>query len=61
MSPIIYLKAQKNQAEIQGMRKAHLRDAVAMCTVLCYMESMVRCIFKKKLICKNNENITLLK
>lgn len=55
MSPIIYLKAQKNQAEIQGMRKAHLRDAVAMCTVLCYMESMVRCINK------NNENLTLHK
>nr|XP_026496938.1 xaa-Pro aminopeptidase 1-like [Vanessa tameamea] len=39
-SPIVYLKAQKNQAEIKGMRKAHLRDAVAMCTVMCYMETM---------------------
>ncbi|XP_069358373.1 xaa-Pro aminopeptidase 1-like isoform X2 [Maniola hyperantus] len=37
-SPILYLKAQKNQAEIMGMHKAHLRDAVAMCTVLSYME-----------------------
>lgn len=55
MSPIIYLKAQKNQAEIQGMRKAHLRDAVAMCTVMCYMESMVRCIFKNI----NNKKLTL--
>ncbi|OWR41030.1 xaa-Pro aminopeptidase 1 like protein [Danaus plexippus plexippus] len=40
LSPIIYLKAQKNQAEIKGMRKAHLRDAVAMSTVLSYMEGM---------------------
>ncbi|CAH2265567.1 jg10098 [Pararge aegeria aegeria] len=37
-SPILYFKAQKNQAETMGMHKAHLRDAVAMCTVLSYME-----------------------
>lgn len=41
-SPILYIKAQKNQAEVMGMHKAHLRDAVAMCTVLSYMEVMVR-------------------
>lgn len=41
LSPIIYLKAQKNLDEIKGMRKAHLRDAVAMCTVLSYLESKV--------------------
>lgn len=40
-SPIIYLKAQKNPAEIKGMQRAHLRDAVAMCTVLSYIESKV--------------------
>ncbi|CAB3239072.1 unnamed protein product [Arctia plantaginis] len=39
LSPIIYLKAQKNAAEIKGMKKAHLRDAVAMCTLLSYLES----------------------
>ncbi|XP_072940021.1 xaa-Pro aminopeptidase 1 isoform X2 [Epargyreus clarus] len=39
-SPIIYLKAQKNKAEIEGIKKAHLRDAVAMCTVLSYIEGM---------------------
>ncbi|XP_060801803.1 xaa-Pro aminopeptidase 1 [Amyelois transitella] len=38
LSPIIYLKAQKNEAERKGMAKAHLRDAVAMCTVLSYLE-----------------------
>ncbi|XP_075971462.1 xaa-Pro aminopeptidase 1 isoform X2 [Anticarsia gemmatalis] len=39
LSPIIYLKAQKNDAEIKGMKKAHLKDAVAMCTLLSYLES----------------------
>ncbi|KAG6457478.1 xaa-Pro aminopeptidase 1 [Manduca sexta] len=38
LSPIVYLKAQKNEAEVKGMRKAHLRDAVAMCTLLSYLE-----------------------
>ncbi|CAH2105417.1 unnamed protein product [Euphydryas editha] len=50
MSPIIYLKAQKNQAEIKGMRKAHLRDAVAMCTVMCYLESMGKSTLYEKTI-----------
>ncbi|XP_026737531.1 xaa-Pro aminopeptidase 1 [Trichoplusia ni] len=39
LSPIIYLKAQKNEAEVKGMKKAHLRDAVAMCTLLNYLET----------------------
>ncbi|XP_062526162.1 xaa-Pro aminopeptidase 1 [Bombyx mori] len=39
LSPIIYLKAQKNEAEAKGMRKAHLRDAVAMCTLFSYLEN----------------------
>lgn len=44
LSPIIYLKAQKNAAEAKGMRVAHLRDAVAMSTLLSYMEGMVRAL-----------------
>ncbi|XP_026331161.1 xaa-Pro aminopeptidase 1-like, partial [Hyposmocoma kahamanoa] len=39
-SPIIYLKAQKNEAEIKGMKRAHLKDAVAMCTLLNYLENI---------------------
>lgn len=38
LSPIIYLKAQKNVAEAKGMKKAHHKDAVAMCTLLSYLE-----------------------
>ena len=40
LSPIMYLKAQKNEKEIKGMKKAHVRDAVAMCTLLSYLEVM---------------------
>lgn len=41
-SPIIFLRAQKNEVEKQGMKKAHIRDGVAMCEVLSYLESRVR-------------------
>lgn len=49
-SPIIYLKAQKNMAEIKGMKKAHLRDAVAMCTVLNYLEKKVPILFSLEVV-----------
>ncbi|XP_017795279.1 PREDICTED: xaa-Pro aminopeptidase 1-like [Habropoda laboriosa] len=37
-SPVISLRAQKNEIEAEGMRRSHLRDAVAMCDFLAYME-----------------------
>ncbi|KAL6264380.1 hypothetical protein P5V15_004492 [Pogonomyrmex californicus] len=37
-SPIIDLRAEKNKVEVAGMRKSHLRDAMAMCDFLAYME-----------------------
>ncbi|XP_014481659.1 PREDICTED: xaa-Pro aminopeptidase 1-like isoform X2 [Dinoponera quadriceps] len=37
-SPIIDLRTEKNKIEVAGMRKAHLKDAVAMCDFLAYME-----------------------
>nr|XP_012217793.1 PREDICTED: xaa-Pro aminopeptidase 1 isoform X1 [Linepithema humile] len=37
-SPVIDLRAEKNKVEVAGMRKSHLRDAVAMCDFLAYME-----------------------
>ncbi|CAD6240924.1 GSCOCG00009008001-RA-CDS [Cotesia congregata] len=40
-SPIIELRAVKNEIEILGMRKAHLRDAVAMCDFMAYMEDQL--------------------
>ncbi|XP_063377534.1 xaa-Pro aminopeptidase 1 [Cydia fagiglandana] len=42
LSPIIYLKAQKTNAEVKCMRKAHLRDAVAMCTLISYLQGTVK-------------------
>ncbi|KAK0094937.1 hypothetical protein PV326_009585 [Microctonus aethiopoides] len=40
-SPIIELRAVKNDVEIKGMRNAHLRDAVAMCDFFAYMEKQL--------------------
>ncbi|KAK2586968.1 hypothetical protein KPH14_010942 [Odynerus spinipes] len=40
-SPIIDLRAVKNKIEAEGMRKAHIRDAVAMCDFLAYMEEQI--------------------
>ena len=40
-SPIIFMKARKNQVERDGMRQAHIRDAVALCDFLAYFEDSV--------------------
>ncbi|XP_076287717.1 xaa-Pro aminopeptidase 1-like isoform X2 [Lasioglossum baleicum] len=37
-SPIVRFQTQKNAIEADGMRRSHLRDAVAMCDFLAYME-----------------------
>ncbi|KYM95234.1 Xaa-Pro aminopeptidase 1 [Cyphomyrmex costatus] len=41
-SPIIDLKAEKNKVEVAGMRRSHLRDAMAMCDFLAYMEEQYK-------------------
>jgi Xaa-Pro aminopeptidase len=40
-SPIVSGKAIKNGAELAGMREAHLRDAVALCDFLQWLEAKV--------------------
>ncbi|XP_058804191.1 xaa-Pro aminopeptidase ApepP-like [Phymastichus coffea] len=40
-SPIINLRAEKNEVEMKGMRNAHLKDAVAMCDFLGFMEQQM--------------------
>lgn len=40
-SPVIYMKAVKNSVEIEGMRNAHLKDAVALCDFLALLEKEV--------------------
>lgn len=37
-SPVINLRTEKNKIEIEGMKRSHIRDAVAMCDFLAYME-----------------------
>lgn len=41
-SPIVAAKAVKNDAELAGMREAHLRDSVAICDFLNWIEQKVR-------------------
>ncbi|KYQ48634.1 Xaa-Pro aminopeptidase 1 [Trachymyrmex zeteki] len=41
-SPIIDLRAEKNKVEVAGMRRSHLRDAMAMCDFLAYMEEQYK-------------------
>jgi Xaa-Pro aminopeptidase len=41
-SPITLMKARNNKTEIRGMREAHVRDGVAICRFLCWLESAIR-------------------
>ena len=41
-SPIAAAKAVKNATELDGMREAHLRDAVALAETLHHLEQQVR-------------------
>lgn len=40
-SPIVYLRAEKNVIEREGMSRAHIRDAAATCDILSYLEERV--------------------
>lgn len=39
ISPIIFMRAQKNSEEQEGMRKAHVRDGAAICEAMSNLES----------------------
>ena len=45
MSPLSFAKAIKNEAELNGMREAHLRDAVALAETLHHLEQEVSTVF----------------
>lgn len=36
--PVVAMKARKNEAELNGMRRAHLRDGAAMVKFLCWLD-----------------------
>ncbi|KAH3787307.1 hypothetical protein DPMN_165428 [Dreissena polymorpha] len=40
-SPIALMKAVKNSHEIEGMRRAHVKDAVTLCEFFCWLEQQV--------------------
>ena len=41
VSPILYLKGRKNAVEAEGMARAHLKDAAALCDCLSELEERV--------------------
>lgn len=41
VSPVLLMKARKNPTEVQGMKASHVRDAVAVCAFLAFMENEV--------------------
>ncbi|KAG0728099.1 Xaa-Pro aminopeptidase 1 [Chionoecetes opilio] len=41
VSPVLLMKARKNPTEVQGMKAAHVRDGVAVCAFLSFMEREV--------------------
>lgn len=40
-SPIMMMKAKKNEVEVQGMRNAHVKDGVALCDFLAFLEAEI--------------------
>ena len=40
-SPVALMKSVKNEVELKGVRDAHIRDSVAMCQFLCWLEEEV--------------------
>lgn len=45
ISPISLMRSVKNEAELTGMARAHVKDAVALCETLSYVEERVKDIF----------------
>ena len=41
VSPVMFLKSEKNAVEAAGMKNAHLKDAVALCDFLSQMDDEV--------------------
>lgn len=44
-SPIVFMRARKNEAERDGMHRAHVIDGAAMCDALSLLESRVSIFF----------------
>lgn len=41
ISPVCYLKAIKNETEIDGFRQCHIRDGLALCQYFAWLEDML--------------------
>jgi Xaa-Pro aminopeptidase len=42
VTPVCWLKSIKHAAEIDGLREAHVRDGVAMCKFIAWIEGHMR-------------------
>jgi Xaa-Pro aminopeptidase len=42
VTPVNFLKSIKHAAEIDGLREAHIRDGVAMCKFIAWIEGHMR-------------------
>ncbi|XP_076058847.1 xaa-Pro aminopeptidase 1-like isoform X2 [Oratosquilla oratoria] len=42
VSPVLEMKSQKNEVEIEGMKNSHIRDAVALVSFLSFMEEEMK-------------------
>jgi Xaa-Pro aminopeptidase len=61
VSPVLLMKDRKSDIEAQGMKNAHIRDAVALCHFIYMLEEGVSYmkIFSKKTKYRNNHIIVL--
>lgn len=49
-SPLILLKAQKNPVEVEGMKHAHVKDAIALCDFLSLLQEQVIALFQSSFL-----------
>lgn len=48
-SPIMYMMAEKNLVEKQGMRLSHIRDSAVMCNILAKLNEQVNVHYIKQI------------
>lgn len=54
-SPIVNMKATKNSVEVAGIKKAHIRDAIALCQLWYEIEKdvSIKFVFTNRIVAMN--------
>lgn len=60
-SPVYQAKGVKNQAELEGMEEAHLRDGVALAKLLCMLDKEISSGKRTMTECEIDEELTALR